>query len=844
MNNISPANPEPTISGEALSFIKIFEAQANLALVLSPDLLILAATNAYLQETYMVREEITGKYLFDIFPDNPAAETSFARNLNASLQKVLATGINDNIGIIQYDIPDPNNPGAFLERYWTTLNTPVFNDRNEIVCIIHETVNVTEREKAQQQLKESQEREQLAMAQAEQQRMRLERLFEQAPAALAILEGPDLVFKVINSSYQQLFPGRELMNLPLFEALPELKDSQVYNIIYNVYNTGETFEGKEVLIPVARFENQVPEDIYWNFIYQAVYDKEGKVNGILIFALDVTEFFLARRQVEQNAEALRLLNQELEKRVEERTKELKIAQAETNRQWQQLEYLIMYAPSAICILDGPELTFQLINPVYQQIFPGRDLLNKPLLEALPELQDTPIPGLLQHVYQTGEMYVAQDLPLMMARHEGEPLEEIYWSFTYLARRKSNGDINGVMVFAHEVTNQVNARKSIEANAKQLQLITDSLPVLIGYVDREEYYRFANRAYEGWFSIKLEDVIGKKVPEVLGGKAYQNVKKYMDQALAGERVNFESAMPYREDLKKFISATFVPDVQEGNVVGFYTLVTDVSDQVIARQEVEQSIQEIQDMAKELAQANEYLRMANDQLTHTNIDLDNFIYTASHDLKAPITNIEMLVEELLIELPGETLDVGVTAQIIRLIRDAIDRFKKTIFNLTEISKLQKGNATDATLVNVAEIVKDVQLDLKQHIAAADVQVNTSFDTHLLFSFSQKNLRSIIYNLISNAIKYRSPERKSLVQVRFYEEQEFLVLSVRDNGLGLSPNNLNKLFSMFRRFHDHVEGTGVGLYMVKRIVDNAGGKIEVESEPGKGSVFRVYFKKADYL
>lgn len=102
----------------------------------------------------------------------------------------------------------------------------------------------------------------------------------------------------------------------------------------------------------------------------------------------------------------------------------------------------------------------------------------------------------------------------------------------------------------------------------------------------------------------------------------------------------------------------------------------------------------------------------------------------------------------------------------------------------------------------------------------------------------MRSVVYNLLSNAIKYRHPGRKLKVNIHCELVGDYLLLTISDNGLGLAEEQRSKLFSMFRRFHNHVEGSGVGLYMVKRIVDNAGGKIEVESRLGEGTVFKIYF------
>ena len=109
------------------------------------------------------------------------------------------------------------------------------------------------------------------------------------------------------------------------------------------------------------------------------------------------------------------------------------------------------------------------------------------------------------------------------------------------------------------------------------------------------------------------------------------------------------------------------------------------------------------------------------------------------------------------------------------------------------------------------------------------------HLLYA------RSIVYNLISNAVNYYSPKRQPLILVSCWLEGEYLVLSVADNRLGMDLSDNSKIFAMFKRLHDHVEGTGVGLYIVKKIIENAGGKIEVESKVDQGSTFRVYFRQS---
>ena len=142
-----------------------------------------------------------------------------------------------------------------------------------------------------------------------------------------------------------------------------------------------------------------------------------------------------------------------------------------------------------------------------------------------------------------------------------------------------------------------------------------------------------------------------------------------------------------------------------------------------------------------------------------------------------------------------------------------------------------------MDLPELVDEVTSDLAYLITESKAEIVVDLESCKAISFSQKNLRSIVYNLISNALKYRHPDRAPLIKITCQQDTEQFILTLQDNGLGLSQQNKGKLFTMFRRFHDHVEGSGVGLYMVKRIVDNAGGKIEVDTEEGTGTTFKVY-------
>lgn len=256
-------------------------------------------------------------------------------------------------------------------------------------------------------------------------------------------------------------------------------------------------------------------------------------------------------------------------------------------------------------------------------------------------------------------------------------------------------------------------------------------------------------------------------------------------------------------------------------------------------------------KELEKAHQYVLKANleleervkertKELIKINNDLDNFIYTASHDLKAPISNIEGLMISFYEVLSEESQKSDEVTEIRGMIDESIQRFKNTLIDLTEVAKAQSEVASDKSKVDLNEMLEDVKLSIKDLIDDTGANIVNDFSKFPYVSFSRKNLRSIIYNLISNAVKYSNPSRKPLVKITSHEEEGYIVLCVSDNGLGIREEDKEKVFGMFKRLHTHVEGTGIGMSIVKKIIENNGGKIELTSEVGVGSVFKIFLKQ----
>ena len=648
-----------------------------------------------------------------------------------------------------------------------------------------------------------------AQAETEQQRQRLVRLFEQAPAAICILSGPELVYELVNPGYQQLFPGRRLAGRPLLAALPELADTPVWRTLRRVYETGETHEEPEILVPVARHEGGPPENLYFHYIQQARYDEQGRVDGVVVFALDITARALAQRQAAAlQAELLATARQQAQER-------------------EGFYQVFEQTPAVVAFLRGPEHRLAYFNPAYQRLFSERQLRGRTIAETRPEAVAQGFVALLDQVYETGETFFGNELPLSITSPDGASAAVIYFNFTYQAYQE-NGQIVGLSVFAYDVTEQVLARQQRAAAQAQAQAVFEQAPVAIALLQGPDYVaEIVNASMSDLWGQDQAAVVGRPVFEVLPEAAAQGAREILDEVRRTGQPHALYEQPAiisreRHPGEAYFNVVYQPLAAEpGRLPAVAVLATNVSQQVAARQQ--------------LALANEELQAANQQLTRINADLDNFIYAASHDLKAPITNIEGLLQALEEHLPPAVRQAEQVRPLLRMMAGAVERFQKTIGDLTDISKLQQAHTQPAEPVDLATLIEAISLDLAPTLPpAARLLVDVAACPTV--SFAPKNLRSILYNLLSNAIKYAAPGRPPVVQLRSRRAAGAILLDVQDNGLGLTEDQQAQLFGMFQRLHNHVEGSGVGLYMVKKIVDNAGGTITVRSEPGVGSTFTV--------
>jgi signal transduction histidine kinase len=743
---------------------------------------------------------------------------------------------------------DFTGTGQLEQRYYNTSFQPIRNAAGQVTEILNFAVDVTAQVLTRQKLEQlNQELEIRVTArsaeinaalleaerqreQAQQQQARLGQVLGQMPAAIATLSGPTHRYSYFNAAYHTISADRTVLGQTVAEVFPELVEQGVIGLLDHVYTSGEPFFGTEILLMLQDPATGQPEPRYLDFTYQPLRDAQQQTEGLLVFALDVTERVRTRKQAETLQTAM---------------------QAVTQRQAQEREnayQLFEQAPAAVCLLREPDHRIVYHNPAYQALFPGQELRGQTLAQVQPA--NAALVTVFDDVYRGGETQFQREVPVLVPQGPGQPPLRRYFDFTYQAYREEER-IVGVSLFGFDVTERVHASQAVEAQRAELQRLFAQAPVAIALLRGADLViELANAAVERIWGRAAQQVLGQPYFEALPETAGQGFEQILAQVLKTGQPFSVTEAPVQlprahtgQPVQGFVNFVFQPLFNEqGRTSGLLAMGTEVTEQVLARQQVQELNEELAAINEELQATNEELNDSNTRLLHTNADLDTFVYTASHDLKAPIANIEGLLDVLSEFLPPADQE-PLVPQLMHRMRGAIARFQQTVGHLTDVSHLQYQTGQPQEEVDVTRIIEDVRLDLLPLLEGTQARLLLDVAECTPVRFALKDLRSIVYNLLSNAVKYRAPDRPPVVHIHARCALHQLVFEVQDNGLGLDAQQQGKLFQMFKRLHYHVEGSGVGLYMIKRLIDNAGGTITVQSEPGVGSTFTVILPLAPY-
>lgn len=819
--------------------LRVFETLPHPYLILSKELYILTASDAYTQLIGKSRAELREKYLFDVFPKIPdwlAEEGSIA----FSLEEVIETGKPNQLPVTRFDIPDKNDETKLLERYWNTAHTPILDHEGDISYIIHHTQDVTEQVLAERNLKASLEKETKAVEKAEQLSKQMEKLFNEMPAQIAMVMGPDLVYEFINPQYKkQLFPNREVLGKPLLLALPEVADEPIWKALQQVYKTGETFAGNEICIPLAREIGGKLEDHYFNFVYQAIRDEKDKITGVLSFKYEITELVMARKRLEHSEKKLLALNEglahaneeiqtsseeiqsaneelsatneelyrvqqnllklndELEERVELRTHELLIAQAEAIGQAERLRRFFMQAPAGICVLDGSNFVFELVNPPYQQLFPGRELIGKPLMEALPELKDQLIGDILKNVYETGNTFEGKELLVPLARTANGPVVDRYFTFIYQARYDADNSVDGILVFVFEVTDTILTRQKEKENEDRFRFLLNAIPQQVWTARPDGSLDYVNEVVCDDFGQNAEEILKHGWQALIHPDDRNNcLKKWLIALKTGKEYVVEFRLKFHDGQYHWHLARAVPLIENNQIKLWLGTNTNI----------------------DIQKTNEQKK-------------DEFLSIASHELKTPLTSIKAFNQLMLRISDPEKL-----AGLIQKSAAHVQRLEKLISDLLDVSRINAGKMEyNMETFNFREMLVDT-IDGVQHTTPSH-QIILENAEDILYTGDRFRLEQVLNNLLANAIKYSPRADKVIVNCVSKLADNSLILSVQDFGIGIEEKNHTRLFERYYRVDNtamRFDGLGLGLFISAEILKRHNGNFWIVSKPGAGSTF----------
>ncbi|WP_181305226.1 PAS domain-containing protein [Rufibacter sp. XAAS-G3-1] len=664
--------------------------------------------------------------------------------------------------------------------HWFTMRaTPLKNPEGTITAWIGVDTNIQEQKDIQHKLKERDEY--------------VQRMLSQSPVQFAVLKGADWMVDFATPQFKQLVGGRDTVGKPLRQALPELQSQGFFDIIEKVYATGEPHLGTETPAYLDRKGTGELDLGYFNFMYQPLFDEHQAVEGIIILIVEVTG------QVKVQKEAAKL------------AQELKVSHERTLKVLDALPHMTFTARSDGYIDYYSQQWYDYLGTSQEELNGwGWEYFIHP-----DDLQNTH--DKWHHSLATGEIFMVEN------RWRTKNGEEYRWFLVRgIAVRNEEGGIY-MWVGSHtDIQDQKQMLLDLQESTQNFQFLADSMPQLVWTTDSQGYHDYFNKK---WVEYTGYDVEASK-----GTQMWNNLLHPDDQerSFARWHHSLRTGDPYEVEYRFkrasdgewrwFLGRALAQRDQEGNITKWFGTCTEIEDQ---------------------KRNEELMEQTNQELRTINEDLDSFVYTASHDLKLPIINMAGIFQELTKNATFHDPDAQL---LINMFNRSLKQINATISDLAEIVKVQKEIHAHQEEIELPDLVDEVKLSIQDMIQSSGATITCDFTQVNSLVYSRVNLKSIFYNLISNAVKYRSPKRTPVVHLRTYNQPGYTVLTIQDNGIGMDLEKHGaKMFQMFKRFHNHVEGSGLGLYILNRIVQKNGGRIELESQVNEGTTFTIYFKNS---
>lgn len=346
------------------------------------------------------------------------------------------------------------------------------------------------------------------------------------------------------------------------------------------------------------------------------------------------------------------------------------------------------------------------------------------------------------------------------------------------------------------------------------MTTNSLPVLIGYIDSQEKYLFNNEAYSTWFAIRPNDARGRTVRAIVGDKLYKQVAPFIRKALSGKQVKYVHEVVLADGRTVSVEAIYVPDVDpKGCVHGFYTLAMDVTEQ----REAEQELKRLQD---DLAHASRISTMG------------ELAGGLAHEIKQPLAAIIANAQAAVRFLNSPNPDFD---EIKNGLQDIISEGARSSEIIDRIRALLKRSPVQYQEMDFNDIVQDVLSLVRRDAVSRDIRINIQLEPKLpIIRGDRIQLQQVMLNLLLNAFDALSPmpRKEREVSIRTETRGAEIVTGVTDNGKGIPENQIENVFKPF--YTTKPDGLGMGLSITRSIINRHGGRIWAKNNNGTGAKF----------
>ncbi|SEA16502.1 two-component system, chemotaxis family, CheB/CheR fusion protein [Arachidicoccus rhizosphaerae] len=456
----------------------------------------------------------------------------------------------------------------------------------------------------------------------------------------------------------------------------------------------------------------------------------------------------------------------------------------------------MQTPAAICILKGRTFTFEFANPAFIQLIGGRDPYGMALKDALSELEDKYL-QIFETVYNTKTPYVGKEIPVILKNDQGK-LERKCLNITCQIFGDIDGQPEGVMVFAYDITDLVRAQMQIRENESNLLRILEALPVMTWTNLNDGTITFYNRKWYRYTGVNFDEQKWSGWKSIIHPEDYKDTLRAFKKALEnGAPFEVENRYKGTDGQYRWHLNRAIPIFLDDQIHMWVGTATDINEQKISEQKK-----------------------------------DEFLSIASHEMKTPLTTAIayiQLIEQNLSEASGPNRIYATKALM------SMNRLTDLIAELLDVSKIQHGK--------LPYRIKDIDFnDLVEsaiesiHYVAPDYHIIKEGRLTQHLNGDKDRLTQVMINLLSNAVKY-SPHQKE-IKVVIKQESERVIVSVTDQGIGICKDHLKKIFDRYYRVNQQdaiqFQGLGIGLYITSEIIKRHGGKLWVESIYGQGSTF----------